>query len=109
MFYQMTHHFFTETPGLLEGVRVAIRTEDRRRLVLIAQVLRETLVFLAAHPAAAAADKLENLATGGAWAAVATQFVTLQHHIERLHSALADLREIRRTSPVKGRVIRGRS
>jgi HPt (histidine-containing phosphotransfer) domain-containing protein len=89
VFEQMVEHFLTTAPGLLTRIRAALRAEDRREIVQVTQVLRETLIFLAAHPAEEAADKLENLGTGGAWGAVVNQFLALQHQVERLDLALA--------------------
>jgi CheY-like chemotaxis protein len=81
--------FLTECPGYLEALRTSLAAGDARTLHRTAHTLKGALANLAAHPARAAAQRLEDAARAGDLAAAGNLIPALMHEVERFKAALA--------------------
>jgi HPt (histidine-containing phosphotransfer) domain-containing protein len=100
--HQMIDFYFGEAPDLVAQMHAALSARNRREVARAAHRLRGTLVHLAAHPAAAAADRLEQLIAEGNLAEAAEQLAELGRQLERLEAALNAVRRAGAASENRG-------
>jgi HPt (histidine-containing phosphotransfer) domain-containing protein len=92
MLQQMVDFYFVDAPILVKQMRESLHERNRETLARAAHRLRGTLVYLAAHPAAAAADRLEQLVIDGYLSKAPDQLAELERELERLDAALTAYR-----------------
>lgn len=92
MFRKMVEDLFEEAEPLLDRLRAAQGQGDAAELAATAHRLKNTVVYLAARPAARVAQRLVDLGHAGDLTAAAVVIDELDRELERLKSALAEHR-----------------
>jgi HPt (histidine-containing phosphotransfer) domain-containing protein len=93
MFVEMVDYFVSETPGLLDKMRMALRDGEGKTVASSAHQLRGTLLYLGAGEVLKAASALEAEAMAHELAAAEASMRRLEDRVEQLKQVLLAYRE----------------
>ncbi len=91
LYQKMVRYFLEDSPGLAEQMRVGLRDNDAESLIRAAHSLKGLVANFDAHPALAAASRVEEIGHSGNLDAAAAALTDLEFRIDELSLTLREM------------------